>query len=269
MSTQEMTSLNNLREVSTVSKNDQYTLWQTLGIWAAATVPIALTFWVIVPVFGPRLAMPQGLFYMSLVVACLIWQSVLAYILLRREVQPFTWQGVKARLWLQAPSNPRTGRPSNWLLLWLVPLVAYSYWGFTYFGFLNDLWVKAFPFLESRPYAELRNLAAIAEGNWWILGFVLVQITFNYLLGEELIFRAILLPKMNGTFGKWDWLANHILFWLYHLHMLSNAPARLLIDWVYILPTRRFKSYWFGAIIHGADAFWIIYMTILAIKGLV
>ena len=98
---------------------------------------------------------------------------------------------------------------------------------------------------------------------------MLIQLVFNYLLGEELIFRAILLPKMNGTCGKWDWLANHLLLWVYHLHMLSNVPARLLIDWVYALPTRCFKSYWFGAIIHGADAFWVIFSTILAIKGLV
>ena len=268
MSTQVITSASTLKDRST--SYDQYTLGQILSIWAAATLPLALTFWVIVPGLGPRVAIPQGLLYMSLMVTSLIWQGVLSYLLLRREVKPFTWQGVKDRLWLQTPSDPRTGRPSKWLFLWLVPLIAFSYWGFNSgFGFLNDLWVKAFPFLESRPYAELQSLATIAKGQWWMLGFVLVQLVFNYLLGEELIFRGILLPKMNGTFGKWDWLANHLLFWVYHLHMLSNAPSRLLIDWVYVLPTRRFKSYWFGAIIHGADAFWVIYLTILAINGLV
>jgi CAAX protease family protein len=267
MSTQAMTATNTLQERST--SYDQYTIWQILGIWAAATLPMALTFWVIVPVLGPRVAIPQGLFYMSLMVTSLIWQTMLSYLLLRHEVKPFTWQGVKDRLWLQIPSNPRTGRPSKWLFLWVVPLIAFSYWGVSNFEFLNDLWVKAFPFLASRPYAELQNLAAIAKGQWWMLGFVLVQLALNYLLGEELIFRAILLPKMNGTFGKWDWLANHLLFWVYHLHMLSNVPSRLLIDWVYVLPTRRFRSYWFGAIVHGADAGWVIYMTILAIKGLV
>ena len=269
MSTQEITSTNNVQALSLASEKGQYSIWQILGIWAAATLPLALSFWVLVPVLGPRLPIHEGLFYMSLVVTSLIWQTVLAYILLRREVKPFTWQGVKDRLWMQTPSNPSTGRTSKWLFLWVIPLIAYSYWGFNNFGFLNDVWVKAFPFLASRPYAELQNLATIAKGQWWMLGFVLLQLLFNYLLGEELIFRAILLPKMNGVFGKWDWLANHLLFWVYHLHMLSNVPARLLIDWVYILPTRRFKSYWFGAIIHGADAFWVIFMTILAIKGLV
>ena len=267
MSTQAIATTNTLQERST--SYDQYTLWQILSIWAAATLPLALTFWVIVPVLGPLVAIHQGLFYMSLMVASLIWQTALSYLLLRREVKPFTWQGVKDRLWLQSPSNPRTGRPSKWLFLWLIPLIAYSNRGLIYFDFLNDLWVKAFPFLASRPYAELQNLATIAKGHWWMLGFVLVQLVFNYLLGEELIFRGILLPRMNGVFGKWDWLVNHLLFWVYHLHMLSNVPSRLLIDWTYALPTRHFKSYWFGAIIHGADAVWIIYLTILAIKGLV
>ncbi|HEY6073237.1 MAG TPA: CPBP family glutamic-type intramembrane protease [Anaerolineales bacterium] len=269
MSTREITSASRLQARSTAAVEGQYSFWQIIGIWAGATLPTALSFWVLVPLFGPRVGFHPGLLYMSLMVASLAWQTVLAYLLLRREVKPFTWQGVKDRLWLQTPSSPRTGRPSKWLFLWVVPLIAIGYWGQGGLESLNDLWVKVFPFMAARPYAQMQSLAAVARGNWWILGFVLLQLTLNYLLGEELIFRGILLPKMNGTFGKWDWLANHILFWVYHLHMLSNAPQRFLIDWIYVLPTRRFKSYCFGAIIHGADALWVIYMSILAIKGLV
>ena len=31
---------------------------------------------------------------------------------------------------------------------------------------------------------------------------------FNYILGEELLFRGVLLPRMNGGIGRWDWVAN-------------------------------------------------------------
>jgi hypothetical protein len=40
----------------------------------------------------------------------------------------------------------------------------------------------------------------------------------NYLWGEEYLFRSVLLPKMNGVFGKWDWVANGVLFELKHVY---------------------------------------------------
>jgi membrane protease YdiL (CAAX protease family) len=104
-------------------------------------------------------------------------------------------------------------------------------------------------------------------GQWWLLGLLAVQVVFNYLLGEELIFRGILLPKMSGRFGKWDWLANHLLFTAYHLHFMWTTPSRLLLDWLYPWPTRRFKSYWMGVIIHGADTVVFFYFFTMAILG--
>jgi hypothetical protein len=29
---------------------------------------------------------------------------------------------------------------------------------------------------------------------------------------------GMLLPKMEGVFGKWSWVANGVLFGFYHLH---------------------------------------------------
>jgi membrane protease YdiL (CAAX protease family) len=39
-----------------------------------------------------------------------------------------------------------------------------------------------------------------------------VLAVFNTVLGEELLFRGLLLPRMNGVFGERDWLANGVLF---------------------------------------------------------
>ena len=257
MSTQEITS-----------NKDQYTLWQTLGIWAGAALPMGLSYWVIMPILLSR-GNTYPFTFLFLINLCLVWQGVLAYILLRREVKPFTWQGVKERLWWQTPSNPRTGRPSKWLYLWTIPLSILAFLGYANLGWLNDLWVKAFPFLEPRSFAVIQNAAEPAFGQWWLLGVLAVQIVFNYILGEELIFRGILLPKMNGVFGKCDFLANHLLFTAYHLHFFWTTPARLLIDWAYAWPTKRFKSYWLGAIIHGSGAVMLILGFIMAIMGLV
>jgi len=268
MSTQVITSENDLQERSTSYEHDQYTVWQILGIWASAALPMGLIYWVVIPILLSRGSVSPFAF-LFLINAGLIWQGVLAYILLRREVNPFTWQGVKDRLWLYTPSDPRTGVSSKWLYLWTIPCIALSTFGFANLGWLNDLWVKAYPFLTPRPYAVIQNLAGPAVGQWWLLGVFAVQIVFNYLLGEELIFRGILLPKMNGVFGKWDWLANHLLFTAYHLHFVWTTPARLLLDWLYPLPTKQFKSYWMGVIIHGFDALGLLFLVTMAIMGLV
>ena len=51
---------------------------------------------------------------------------------------------------------------------------------------------------------------------------------FTTVLGEELLFRGYLLPRMNGAFGRGDWVANGLLFTVYHLHVPWAMPATLL-----------------------------------------
>ena len=48
---------------------------------------------------------------------------------------------------------------------------------------------------------------------------------FNTVLGEELLFRGLLLPRMRGAFGRWDWLVNGVLFGVYHLHVPVGDPG--------------------------------------------
>jgi len=268
MSTQETTSANNLQVLSTNYEQSQYTLWQILGIWAGATLPMGFVYWVILPLLLSRGSV-NPFTYLFLMIAGLIWEGILAYILLKREVKPFTWQGVKDRVWLHKPSDPRTGIQSKWLYLWTIPLIGIQFLADSNLGWLNELWVKTFPFLAARPYADIQNLAGPAIGQWWLLGVLAVMIVFNYLLGEELIFRGILLPKMNGVFGKWDWIVNHLLFTAYHLHFFWTTPTRLIVNWIYALPTKRFKSYWMGVIIHGFGAVFLIFQFTMAIMGLV
>jgi uncharacterized protein len=267
MTAQEITTTNNLQVYSTNYEQGQYTLWQILGIWVSVALPMGLIFWVVIPILIPHLYMNPGILYYLLIVAGLVLQGVVAYIILRREVKPFTWEGLKDRLWLYTPSDPTTGVPSKWLFLWTIPLIVFA--NVVNLGWLNELWVKILPFLAPRPYAVIQNLAEPAVGQWWLLGVLAVSIVFNYLVGEELIFRGILLPKMNGVFGKWDVLANHLLFSAYHLHFLWTMPSRLLINWIFAWSTKRFKSYWMGALIHASDAVFLTFMFIMAIKGLV
>ena len=64
-------------------------------------------------------------------------------------------------------------------------------------------------------------------GSWGWFALLAAMLVFNTVLGEELLFRGFLLPRMNGVFGRRDWLANGVLFAVYHLHEPWVIPAGL------------------------------------------
>ncbi len=53
---------------------------------------------------------------------------------------------------------------------------------------------------------------AFLSGNWGWFALIAALFLFNTVLGEELLFRGLLLPRMQGAFGRWDWVANGLLF---------------------------------------------------------
>ena len=81
---------------------------------------------------------------------------------------------------------------------------------------------------------------------------------FNTVLGEELLFRGLLLPRMRGVFGRADWLANGVLFALYHLHMPWAIPKALLDSLALAYPSRRYRSAWLGIIVHSLQSVLIV-----------
>ena len=103
---------------------------------------------------------------------------------------------------------------------------------------------------------------------WWLLGILLTSWLFNYFLGEELLFRGVLLPKMQGTFGRWDWVANAVLFGLYHLHMPWSLPSNILVNLAYTWPARRFRSNWMAVIVHGVEGLIVLPIVLMVILGL-
>lgn len=254
-------------------KEEQYSLIKILTVWASVTIPMGLILFVVTPFLIPRVDMNSGILYLLLITIGLVWQGVVAFIILKKEVKPFTWENLKKRLWLNTPVNPKTGKSSKKLYLLTIPIIVFIlFWDeFEAFEFLNKIWINMFPFLAKPDgYGALPDLVGMVAGQWWIMGVIFVLIVFNYLLGEELIFRGILLPKMNGVFGKYDWIANGILFALYHVHMVWQLPSQILFrDWIYSWAAKRYKSFWIAAIIHGFDAIVVTVLMTMAIMGLI
>jgi Type II CAAX prenyl endopeptidase Rce1-like len=99
--------------------------------------------------------------------------------------------------------------------------------------YVDDLWVSILPFFaEPSGY----GLAAVLEsqeildrlvGAWWFFALYVVNAIFNTILGEEFLFRGVLLPKMEGVFGRWSWVANGVLHGSYHFHQPWGIPVRI------------------------------------------
>jgi len=66
------------------------------------------------------------------------------------------------------------------------------------------------------------------EGNFlFVLLYFIAGLVFN-IFGEEIYYRGYLLPRMRGVFGKWDWVANGVLFTLKHVYQRWLYPGILV-----------------------------------------
>ncbi len=248
----------------------QYSLAAILGIWAAATLPMGVLAFVVVPAVIPHTQLHPGLVFWIAMVAGMIWQFVLALLLLRAEPGGLHWKSLRKRIWLQPPSDPKTGLPRRSLYLWAIPAIAVNQFGDWLATPLVDLWARLVTAIPQPAYTYIQGLADPQfRGQWWILALLIVSCLFNYLLGEELLFRGVLLPRMAGVFGRWDWVANTVLFGLYHVHKIWALPAMVLSSFGIAWAARRYRSFWMGVIVHGIDSVMLIVMTTAVLAGLV
>lgn len=250
----------------------QYSLRKILMIWATAAIPMALLGWVIAPAMASDPNQP-GFERLAILTIGLVWQFVLTMCLLYQETGSLQWSVIKERLWLQSPRSPKTGEKKNRFLWWLIPLILVAaIFDIMVSGILDTLWISIFPFLAESPGLSLSTALDSPEwklkmvGAWGVLALFIFQAVFNTILGEELLFRGLLLPRMSGVFGKWDWVMNGILFGFYHLHqpwMILSAVVQGMF--LLALPSRIYRSAWFGIVLHSGQS---VFFTIL-ILGLV
>jgi len=268
MSTQELISTNNLSK-------KQYALWQIIGIWLAAGAPMWLLGWVAYPAL--RAGMPPveaGLLRMELLTIGLIWQFALSMIILYREEGNIRLATIGRRFWLNHPKSARSGETKKALWWWIIPLillVAMLEIGLR--STLVDVWTRIFPFFTEPAGYDASALFAPElrtqwVGAWGLLVLFLLLAIFNTFLGEEFLFRGVLLPKMEGAFGRWDWVANGILFSIYHLHQPWGILATIPGDLVFAYSGKRFRSNWFPIILHSGQSIFFLFIILGLVLGL-
>ncbi len=257
---------------------EQYSLVKILGLWAAASLPMGILGWVVYPALTPDRTtniLGAAITRTLLMTIGLIWVFVLAMLIVYREEGDLRWTTIRRRLWLNAPLNPKTSEPRRKLWLWLIPLTLLALASQqSYGGALKNLGMRMLPFLAPPPgYDPFELLFASPEmqaqvvGAWGFYGLFLVLFVFN-ILGEEFFFRGVLLPKMEGAFGKWDWVANGVLFGLYHLHEpWIILPAALDSAIIFALPVRRLRSTWLAIIVHAAANLILLPLILMVVLG--
>ena len=256
----------------------QYSLAKILGIWAAAALPMAILGWVVFPAVSPDFKadpLGAGVTRLVLLTVGLIWLFVLSMILVFREEGDLRWATIRRRLWLNTPRDPKTGQPRSKLWLWLIPFIILgTAYGVFLTPVLDQLWVSIFPFFAEPPgyggtFLESPEIQAQLVGAWWFFLLYLVMAVFNTILGEEFLFRGVLLPKMNGVLGKWDWVANGVLFGLYHLHQPWSILASIIDGvFLYAFPARRFRSTWMAIILHSLQSVFFLFLILGLVLGL-
>jgi membrane protease YdiL (CAAX protease family) len=233
----------------------QYSLGEILAVWAAAAVPIGVLAWIVAPWLRDQLG-GEDPFAEALLIcltAGLVWQFVLVLILVRRELGGLEWPRVREALWLLPPRDPKTGRAGGKVWWWaLLFVLLFAIWSA----------VPTIPGPSPRDFADYIDSDRgedFFSGAWGWFAVVVVLAVFNTMLGEELLFRGLLLPRMQGVFGNRDWVANGVLFAVYHLHqpwVILNS----LVEGIFLLayPSRRFESAWMGIIVHGVQSLFFI-----------
>ena len=230
----------------------QYGRGAVLAVWAAAALPMGALSWLVAPALADGLTGPGNVPMVKALLACLTvglaWQFVLVLFLVRREQGSLHWPVVREALWLRSPRSPKTGRVGGRVWLVLVPLVV----AFAIEGLLPSPPVPADRdlnlFLQSDTGQDF------LDGAWGCFALMVVMWVLNTVLGEELLFRGFLLPRMNGAFGRGDWVANGVLFAAYHLHVPWRIPATLLDTFILAYPTKRYRSAWIGIAVHSSQS---------------
>jgi membrane protease YdiL (CAAX protease family) len=235
----------------------QYTRAGVLGTWAAAALPMGALAWLVAPWLAHHLdgpaALPRALILM--LTAGLVWQFLLVLGLVYREQRSLRWSVLKDALWLHAPRSPKTGRRGGRAWLITIPLV---------------LALAAEEMLPTLPTPGSRDMGLFLEsqvghtflsGNWGWLAIIVALQVFNTVLGEELLFRGLLLPRMQGAFGRWDWAANGVLFAVYHLHVPWVIP-QTFVDICVPWAAKRYRSALVGIAVHSVQS---VFFTVLVL----
>lgn len=152
----------------------------------------------------------------------------------------------------------RTGRLGPWVTrLWLHPMKGgdwiWAVGGLAVVGVLTGGIGSALGALagKSTLHPSFMAFEPLGPGRYWILAAWLPFFVLN-IVGEEFVWRSVVLPRQEVAFGERAWLVNGILWLLFHAAfpwqvLVTLVPITLILPYV----VQRRRSTWAGVIIHA------------------
>ncbi|MCA9927268.1 MAG: CPBP family intramembrane metalloprotease [Anaerolineales bacterium] len=211
----------------------QYTFWQILLMFSWPAVWFSFLIYVVARPFIPEGGVTPTWVLLAVIVLGTGAELAAGLVLLRREGYALTVAALRDRIRWQWPKGWRA-----WLIA-LAVLVAGMVLSMmmgganralaSVPGFVPPDWWPA----ASNPTVQISGVAeafpdVALQGNWlFVLLYFVIGLVFN-IFGEEIYYRGFLMPKMRAVFGRWDWVANGILFTLKHVYQRWLFPAILV-----------------------------------------
>jgi len=208
----------------------QFGLWTTIAMFAWPAVWYTILIYVVGRQFIPENGVAPTWLFLLIIVFGTGAELAVALIILHREGYSITIRSLRDRIRLHWPRTLKTWAMAVGVFILAIGLSlavgsvnrALS----AVPGFVPPPWWPAI----SNPTTVVHSAADVfpdinLKNNYlFVLLFFLIGLIFN-VFGEELYYRGCLLPRMHGVFGKWDWIANGLLFTLKHAYQRWLYPG--------------------------------------------
>jgi membrane protease YdiL (CAAX protease family) len=109
-------------------------------------------------------------------------------------------------------------------------------------------------------------LGVEVQGRWEILLLFVLVLAFN-VVGEELWWRGIILPRQELRHGRWTWVVHGLLWTAFHAFKWWDLVGLLPVCLVIAYISQRTRNHWPALIAHGLFNGLALYLVLAAVLG--
>ncbi|NQT60971.1 MAG: CPBP family intramembrane metalloprotease [Bacteroidetes bacterium] len=226
----------------------------TILVFAISSLILCISIYVLIPVVMRSFQLPFALAYLVCFYIPFIGLFLTALIIYKREGHKLSIKAISARLRLH-----KLDKKSLKLLAIFFIVTGLGFLVASYFSQLISDNIKFLAVPESFPAGLNHNKERLPgyffglsmKGIWWYPVLYFIGWFFN-IFGEEILFRGILLPKNEKTFGDKAWIFQGTLWGLWHIFWYWQfIPLTLFVALPLVFVVQKTANTWVGIIIHG------------------
>jgi membrane protease YdiL (CAAX protease family) len=163
---------------------------------------------------------------------------ILGLFILRNEGFRINWQTITTRLRFRKP----TKSDLIWTLIGFLAVVILS-------GLIMKLLELIIGQFDHSP--KFMTFEPLTKGRYWLLLIWIPYWVLN-ILGEEFIWRGVMLPRQELVFGKYTWIFHGFGWGLFHIAfgwklLITLTPLIFIQSFI----VQKTKNSWTGVILHG------------------